>query len=311
MDTKAMMGKRVMTKQHSLGASAAKRRRLCKPKANDSTQERANPQTAAAGSQVKETQVIRNSEDRLLAALHGLLLRLPPESRRAAIQQKLSECHRLALERWMMQRGQSSAAREEPSPKAPAKAAHVSISGGRYFASVSLGHGLHAQSGGFQETKAAADALACMVTLRSKAHALARSLGFERSLLLAFGATSQALGFRTRTTLAPKLRTWTPLRQDLASALKDWQSLRRASRQHTRAETAQAWSKMWKDRGRPSKSLAKAMSAMNRVGIDQASTTSAQLTRLLAHKMWGTLIGEQGGTGQAQTGRPVVGDRGR
>uniref|UniRef100_A0A7S4ULT2 Uncharacterized protein n=1 Tax=Alexandrium monilatum TaxID=311494 RepID=A0A7S4ULT2_9DINO len=121
--------------------------------------------------------------------------------------------------------------------------------GGRHYAAVHLGQGLHAQSGACPDLAAAVRALAALLRARARRRCLAaaavgsRSEGAggterpkdarESEELFAWSVTealreassSMKLYLRARTTFARGLRLSTPLRTAPAAALRDWHRL--------------------------------------------------------------------------------------
>jgi len=226
----------------------------------------------------------------LLSRLHGLLRRLSPERRRAAIQ-KLSERQRLALEGWMLQQSCGAFDRSHSQPRA--LAAHIwrCADGGLFFAGLHLGRGLHAQSGGCKDLTAAIRALAfllrwrsrCCLATKMRLDAHDAGLKFEDSDVFAYGVLEASkfedcvkstpgaprFFFRARMAFVPGLRLSGPLRSDAADALLDWRQLGchrgdsliagaqiRAGLTPEAAtlrwsKTCEVWAKLWSDRKAP------------------------------------------------------------
>ncbi|CAK0798046.1 unnamed protein product, partial [Prorocentrum cordatum] len=188
-----------------------------------------------------------------LPQLCELLRCLDPEGRRSVIARGLTQRQRAELEAWMLARRRTAGPKAEGCPsasEAQGRTRHLGsciwgTADGGHMACVHLGHSLHAQSTRCPDLPSAVQALGRLLWLRSRcwgapvatpgagcqsprwreptqaAGAFAGRLA-EAALELQRGAAVQ-LRLRSRVALARGLRLSTPLRGDVAGALRDWE----------------------------------------------------------------------------------------
>ncbi|CAK0906503.1 unnamed protein product, partial [Prorocentrum cordatum] len=156
----------------------------------------------------------------------------PEEARREAIATRLSQSQRLALERWMLARRRPPAAAAALGPpEVPAGPEGAGSRGRGYHPVIHLGRGLYAQAGGAGAGAAAIGLLAARSRLKhcgpEEFEGRVRAAVAGVAGCRAQGAAAGLL-FRTRVSFGREVRLTSPLRHDVAAALRDWRGLREA-----------------------------------------------------------------------------------